>query len=154
MDNIDKRILNILQKDCMVSYKDVAKKIGLSYSPTYERIRLMEESGVIKGRVMLLDPNKIGVKFFAYCNITLKEQSKKGLLDFEKSISKIPEVMEVISLSGVYDYMLKIGVSDIETYNNFIMNKLTGIPNISQYHSNIVLNMVKTDTAYLLTEED
>lgn len=154
MDSTDYKILNILQKDCMISYKDLAQKVGLSYSPTYERIRLMEEEGIIKSRVTILDPNKIGVKLFVYCNITLKEQSKKSLLDFEKSISKMPEVMEVISLSGVYDYMLKIATSDIESYNNFIMNKLANIPNIGQYHSNIVLSIVKDETAYPLPEKD
>ncbi len=152
MDAIDIKILNILQKDCMISYKDLAKKIGLSYSPTYERIRLMEEAGIIKSRVTILNPSKIGVKLFVYCNVTLKEQSKKSLLDFERSISKMPEVMEVISLSGVYDYMLKIASTDVEAYNNFVMNRLANIPNIGQYHSNIVLSIVKDDTAYPLPE--
>ena len=154
MDNIDLKILDILQKDCMMPYKDIAKKINLSYSPTYERIRLMEEAGIIKNRVAILDPNKIGVKLFVYCNITLKEQSKKSLLDFERSVSKIPEIMEVISLSGIYDYMLKIASTDIEAYNNFVMNKLANIPNIGQYHSNIVLSIVKDETAYPLPEPE
>lgn len=154
MDAIDLKILDILQKDCMVPYKDIAKKVGLSYSPTYERIRLMEESGIIQRRVSILDPRKIGIKLFVYCNITLKEQSKKSLLDFEKSVSKIPEIMEVISLSGVYDYMLKIASTDIEAYNHFVMNKLANIPNIGQYHSNIVLSMVKDETAYPLNADE
>jgi Lrp/AsnC family leucine-responsive transcriptional regulator len=154
MDNIDLKILNILQKDCMVSYRDIAKKIGLSYSPTYERIKLMEEAGVIKGRIMILDPKKIGVKLLVYCNITLKEQSKKSLMDFEKVVSKIPEIMAVISISGVYDYMLKIATTDIEAYNHFVVNKIANIPNIGQYHSNIVLSMVKDEMTYPLAEED
>jgi Lrp/AsnC family transcriptional regulator, leucine-responsive regulatory protein len=154
MDNIDLKILNILQKDCMVSYRDVAKKVGLSYSPTYERIKLLEEAGVIKGRITVLDPKKIGIKLFVYCNITLKEQSKKSLLDFEKAVSKIPEIVGVISISGVYDYMLKIASTDIEAYNNFVMNKLANIPNIGQYHSNIVLSIVKDELTFPLAELD
>jgi Lrp/AsnC family leucine-responsive transcriptional regulator len=152
MDNIDLKILNILQKDCMISYRDIAKKIGLSYTPTYERIRLLEEAGIIKARTTILDPSKIGIKLFVYCNITLKEQSKKSLLDFEKSVSKIPEIMSVISISGAYDYMLKIATTDIEAYNNFVMNKLANIPNIGQYHSNIVLSIVKDEWAYPLAD--
>ena len=154
MDKIDIKILNIIQKDSTISVKDIAKKVGLSYSPTYERIKFLEESGVIKSRSIILDPNKIGIKLFVYCNITLKEQSKKSLLDFEKAVIKIPEIMEVISLSGVYDYMLKIATKDIESYNNFVMNKLADIPNIGQYHSNIVMNIVKNETAYHLSEEN
>jgi len=153
MDNIDFKILNILQEDCMISYKDLAKKVKLSYTPVYERIRLMEQAGIIKSRTTILDPAKIGIKLFVYCNITLKEQSKKSLLDFEKAVSKIPEIMEVMSLSGIYDYMLKIATRDIESYNNFVMNKLANIPNIGQYHSNIVLSVVKDETAFYLQEE-
>lgn len=150
MDKIDIKILEILQKDSMISYKDIANEIGLSYNPTYERIKKLEDEGVIVNRVTLLDPKKVGVKLFVYCNITLKEQSKKSLLDFEKSVKKIPEIMEVISLSGIYDYMLKIATHDIDTYNDFIMNKIANIPNIGQYHSNIVLSVVKDTTEFPL----
>ncbi len=154
MDKIDARILNILQQDCFVPVKEIAKKVSLSYTPTYERIRHLEESGVIKRSVTIVDPKKIGIKLFVYCNITLKAQSKKYLVDFEKTVSKIPEIMEVISLSGVYDYMLKIATQDIESYNDFIVNKLANIPNIGVYHSNIVMSVVKDETAYQIPEED
>ena len=153
MDKIDAKILNILQKNSTISVKDIAAKVGLSYTPTYERIKILEESKVIKCRATILDPTKIGIKLFVYCNITLKEQSKKSLLDFEKSVLKITEIMEVISLSGVYDYMLKIATTDIQSYNNFVMNKLANIPNIGQYHSNIVMNIVKDETAFFIEED-
>jgi len=154
MDKIDARILNILQQDCFVPVKEIAKKVSLSYTPTYERIRHLEESGVIIRSVTIVDPRKIGIKLFVYCNITLKMQSKKSLIEFEKTINKIPEIMEVISLSGVYDYMLKIATRDIESYNDFVMNKLANIPNIGQYHSNIVMSVVKNETAFPIPEED
>ncbi len=150
MNAIDTHILNILQKDCTISVKEIAKEVGLSYTPTYERIKHMEESGTIKQRVAILDPAKIGINLFAYCNIVLKEQSKTALVDFESSVSRLPEVMEVLSLSGVYDYMLKIASKDINSYNDFIVNKLAEIPNIGQYHSHIVMSVVKDETAYCL----
>jgi Lrp/AsnC family transcriptional regulator len=153
MDKIDAKILNILQKNSNISIKEISAQIGLTYTPTYERIRMLEESGVIKYRATILDPAKIGIKLFAYCNITLKEQSKKSLVDFEKAVAEVPEIMEVISLSGNYDYMLKIATKDIEAYNNFVMNELANIPNIGQYHSNIVMSMVKDETAFYLSEE-
>jgi len=154
MDKIDAKILNILQRDCFVPVKEIAKMVSLSYTPAYERIRHLEESGVIKRSVSILDPKKLGIKLFVYCNITLKEQSKKSLMDFEKTVNKLPEIMEVISLSGVYDYMLKIATVDIEAYNEFVVNKLANIPNIGQYHSNIVLSIVKDETAYPIPEGD
>jgi len=154
MDSIDKKILKILQEDCMISYKEIATSIGLSYNPTYERIRRMEEEGIIKSRVAILDPKKIGVDLFVYCNITLKEQSKKSLIDFEKRIKSIPEIIEAVSLTGVYDYMLKIAIRDIDSYNSFIMNKIANIPNIGQYHSNIVMSVVKDETALPILLDD
>lgn len=150
MNTIDMNILNILQKDCTVSVKDIAKEVGLSYTPTYERIKNMEESGTIKQRVVILDPRKIGINLFSYCNIVLKEQSKEALKNFENSVSKLPEVLEVLSLSGVYDYMLKIASKDINSYNDFVTNKLADIPNIGQYHSHIVMSVIKDETAYCL----
>jgi Lrp/AsnC family transcriptional regulator len=132
MDKIDAKILNILQKDCTISTKEVAQQIGLSYTPTYERIKNMEESGVIKKSTVILDPSKVGINLFAYCNITLKEQSKNLLLEFENEVIQLSEVLEVTSLSGIYDYMLKIATTDINDYNDFIVNKLANIPNIGQ----------------------
>lgn len=151
MDKIDAAILNVLQKDCTISIKDVAATVGLSYSPTYERIKHLEETGVIIKRTVVLDPNKVGIKLFAYCNVTLKKQSKEHLLAFENSVKNIAEILEVVSLSGVYDYMIKIATTDIEAYNDFVVNKLSNIPNIGQYHSNIVMSMIKNETAYYLT---
>jgi len=153
MDKIDAAILNVLQKDCTISTKDVAAIVGLSYSPTYERIKHLEEGGVILKRTVVLNPSKVGIKLFAYCNITLKKQSKEHLVDFENATQKIPEILEVVSLSGVYDYMIKIATTDIEAYNSFVVNKLSNIPNIGQYHSNIVMSMIKNETAYLLAEK-
>lgn len=150
LDKIDIDILTILQKDSTLTVKDIAKRVGLSSTPTFERIKNMEAAGVINKYVTLLDGEKIGFLLIVYCNIILKEQSKKGLQDFEKAVSKFPEIMEVISLSGTYDYMLKIAAKDIATYNDFVVNKLSDIKNIGQYHSNIVMSIPKYETAYPL----
>jgi len=148
IDEIDAAILEILQQDSTVSIKDIAAKVGLSATPTYERIKQLEERGIIRKYVALVDREKIGINLLVYCNVVLKEQSKKALVDFEKAVFKIPEVLEVISISGTYDYMLKIAAADINGYNDFVMNKLANIPNIGQYHSSIVLCEAKRETAY------
>ena len=154
MDKIDIKILTILQKDCTISVKDIAKEVGLSYTPTYERIRHIENMGVIKSRSTILNPAKVGIHLFSYCNIILKEQSNQALLEFEECVKNIPEIMEVVSLSGNYDYMLKIATKDIESYNKFVVNVLSNTPNIGQYHSNIVMSVVKDETAYFLNEPE
>lgn len=148
LDKIDCEILTLLQQDSGMSVKEIAQKVGLSATPTYERIKFMETSGIIKHYSAILDRDKIGLKLVAYCNITLKEQSGKALADFEKATAKLPEIMEVISLSGRYDYMLKIVANDITSYNEFVVSKLSNIPNIGQYHSNIVMSMPKHETSY------
>ncbi|CAM3953502.1 MULTISPECIES: Lrp/AsnC family transcriptional regulator [Flavobacterium] len=150
IDTKDQLILEILQNDSTISVKDIGEKIGLSFTPTYERIKNLERNGVIKKYVALVDRFKIGVEIVVYCNVTLKEQSKEALDEFERTITPIPQVLDVISLSGNYDYMLKIVAHDIRSYNDFVVDVISNIPNIGQYHSSIVMNECKKETAYPL----
>lgn len=148
LDDKDLKILDILQRDSTLSVKDIGEQIGLSFTPTYERIKSMERRGIIKKYVALVDRVQIGLDIVVYCYITLKEQSKEALMDFERIAIAIPEIQELISLSGTYDYVMKIVSTDIGTYNNFVVNVVSNIPNIGQYHSSIVLNEVKKETAF------
>ncbi len=146
LDRIDVEILKILQEDSTKAIKDIAKEVGLSATPTYERIKRLENDGYIKKYVAILDSIKLGFDIVVYCNVTLKEQNKKALLEFENSVSQLSEVLEVTGLSGNYDYMLKIVSPNIHAYNHFLMNKFSTIPNVSQFHSNIVLADVKSNS--------
>ena len=148
LQKLDIEILNILQMDSTISVKDIAEKIGLTTTPTYERIKRLEQDGIITKYVALIDREKVGLNLLVYCNIVLKEQSKKALMSFENAVLKMPEVLEIISISGTYDYMLKIVAEDINTYNDFVVNVISNIPNIGQYHSSIVLKEVKKETSY------
>lgn len=148
LDAKDLAILEILQQDSSISVKEIGERVGLSFTPTYERIKNLEKDHVILKYVALVDRFKIGMQIVVYCNITLKEQSKQVLNDFETTIIAIPQVQEVISLSGNYDYMLKIIAEDITSYNAFVVDVISNIPNIGQYHSSIVLNEAKKETAY------
>lgn len=150
MDAKDRMILSLLQEDSTISVKDVAEKIGLTFTPTYERIKQLEKQYVIEKYVAILNRQKLDLNIIVYCNIRLKEQSKKTLDDFEKHIEKFDEVQEMISLSGEYDYMLKIIVKDINSYNDFAVNVISNSPNIWQYHSLIALSEVKKTTKYKL----
>lgn len=148
LDAKDLAILEILQQDSTISVKEIGERVGLSFTPTYERIKNLEKDKVVLKYVALIDRFKIGMQIVVYCNITLKEQSKQALSDFEKTIIAIPQVQEVISLSGNYDYMLKIIAEDITSYNAFVVDVISNIKNIGQYHSSIVLNEAKKETAY------
>ncbi len=154
LDDKNRHILEIIQQDAKLSVKEIASRIKLSFTPTYERIKNMEEAGIIKKYIALVDRQKVGMKVAAFCNVTLKEQSKEALMLFEQEVQKIPEVMETISVSGTYDYMLRILAPDIESYNKFVVDVIANIPNIGQYHSNIIMSEVKKETAVKIPNPD
>ena len=148
LDDKYKQILDILQHDCTLSVKEIANKIDLSFTATYERIKNLEEAGVIKKYVAIADRVKLGLGMAAYCNVNLKEQSKEAIQKFEKAVSEIPEIVEVLGISGTYDYMLKIVAPDIASYNEFVINTLADVPNMGQYHSSIIMKELKIESAY------
>lgn len=154
LDSIDFKILNSLQEDSTMSTKEIAEKVGLSFTPTYERIKTLKSIGIIKKQVAILDAEKVGYELIAYCNITLKEQSLEKLNEFEQRIIKEPQVLEVVSMSGAYDYMIKVVAKNIKDYNDFMIESIANIPNIGQYHSHIVLSVIKSETKLYLEETD
>lgn len=150
LDQTDRKILNILQEDCSISVKQVAEKVELSFTATYERIKTMKANGVITKYVAILDQELAGFGIIAFCNITLKEHSQEKLTKFETAITSQPNVLEVVSLSGTYDYMIKVVAKNIKDYNLFMTDVVANIPNIGQYHSHIVLSMIKNETKITL----
>ncbi len=146
LDKIDLMILNILQEDNLLSVKDIAEQVGLSFTPTYERIKSLKLRGIIQKNVAIVDREAVGFGIMAYCNIVLKEHSQLRLQEFENRIKEQPQVLEVISMSGTYDYMIKVIAKDINDYNKFVTNVLANIPNLGHYHSAIVLEVVKNET--------
>lgn len=150
LDKKDKLILQLLQEDSTLSVKEISEKIGLTFTPTYERIKNLEKQDIIEKYVAILNREKLGINIVVYCNVRLKEQSQKTLMDFEEYITAYDEVQEIISLSGEYDYMLKILATDINSYNTFAVKVISNSPNIGQYHSSIVLHEVKKTTKFKL----
>ena len=146
----DLTILKLLQEDCTLSVKEIAEKIGLTFTPTYERIKQLEKSGVIKKYVALLDRQKVNLGIVVYCSISMKEQSKENAFLFEQTISKYNEVQDVVSTSGDCDYLVKIIATDINSYNDFVMNVISEIPSIGKINSSIVLNEIKSSTSLKL----
>jgi Lrp/AsnC family leucine-responsive transcriptional regulator len=150
LDATDKRILNLIQKDSQLSVKEVADAVGLSASPTYERIKRMERIGVIAKYVALLDKAKIERELVAICHVRLREHSQGMLSKFEKAIVKFDEVMEVQCLSGSIDYSLKVATRDMKSYQDFVLNKLSSLENIANVQSSFVMKEIKFETAYKL----
>ena len=150
LDKLDYKILNILQEDNTIAIKDLAERIGLSFTPTYERVKSLKNNGIIKKYVAIVDREKVGYELVAYCNVTIKNKSVEILRDFEEKLNKCPEIVEVVSVSGVYDYMIKIVTKNIKEYNDFVEKTFTNYPHNGDYHSSIVLCTVKEETKIFL----
>jgi DNA-binding Lrp family transcriptional regulator len=150
MDDIDRRILMQLQQNSKQNTKEIAGKVGLSVTPTYERIKKLEQQGIIASYVALLDRSKIEKKIVAFCQITLSKHQKTLNDKFNSDMLLLPEIMECHRVSGNFDYLLKVVVDDITDFHEFINEKLSTVEGISTIHSSFLLNSVKDSTAYNL----
>lgn len=150
LDNTDKKILSILQKDCSLHKKEIADKIGLSLTATYERIKRLEKVGIIEAYTARINKDKVGKTLVAFCTISLQLHSKPLLENLEHQISKIDEIVECFHTTGTYDYLLKIVVKDMKEYQDVLINKLSVIENISLVQSSFVMNEVKDKPLFLL----
>lgn len=150
MDDIDRRILMQLQENSKQNTKEIASKVGLSVTPTYERIKKLEQQAIVKSYVALLDRTKIGKTLIAFCQVTLLKHQKALADNFNNDMLLLPEIMECHRVSGNYDYLLKVVVGDITEFHEFINEKLSTVEGISTIHSSFLLNSVKDSTAYNL----
>ena len=139
LDRQDKRILATLQQDGSVTNLELAEKIGLSPSPCARRVKQLEEAGFINRRVTLLNANKLNLKLTALIQISMDKHTPDRFELFEKEVSQYPEVMECLLITGQSaDYQLKVVVADMETYQEFLLNKITRIQGVSDVHSSFI----------------
>ena len=146
LDGIDKKILSILQVNAKLTTKEVAAELGLTTTPTHERIKRLERLGYIKGYVALVDRKKVDKPLLAFCNVALKDQSQKNLKKFDREIKDFEEVLECFHITGIFDYLLKIVVKDMEAYYNFTFYKLGSLENIENVQTIFAMNDVKVST--------
>jgi DNA-binding Lrp family transcriptional regulator len=143
LDEKDIAILNVLQQNAKATVTDIASKVHLSSTPTFDRIKRLEQQGVIKQYVTLLDNTKIKRGLMVICYVSLKEHSKNAGTKFIKSILEMPEVIECYSISGEFDFMLKVLGENMETYYNFHVNKLSQADNVGHIQSTFVMGIIK-----------
>jgi DNA-binding Lrp family transcriptional regulator len=143
LDAKDKAILKILQQNAKATITEISQKVHLSNSPTFDRIKRMEQHGIIKKYVTLVDNAKIDRGLMAICYVSLKEHNKSAGTKFIKSILEMPEVIECYSISGEFDFMLKVVGKDMENYYNFHVNKLSQAENVGHIQSVFVMGTIK-----------
>lgn len=147
LDRQDKRILATLQQDGSVTNLELAEKIGLSPSPCARRVKQLEEAGFINRKVTLLNANKLNLKLTALIQISMDKHTPDRFELFENEVSQYPEVMECLLITGQSaDYQLKVVVADMETYQEFLLNKITRIQGVSDVHSSFILREVINST--------
>jgi Lrp/AsnC family leucine-responsive transcriptional regulator len=147
LDPIDIRILNELQNDSSHSNVELAKRVHLSPSPCLMRVKALKDKGVIRNYVALADPKILGLGLNVFISISLKEQSKEALAQFEKRISEHDEVMECYLMTGDSDYLIRVAVADMGALEKFILEQLTPIPGIEKIRSSFALKQVRYKTA-------
>jgi Lrp/AsnC family leucine-responsive transcriptional regulator len=127
LDEIDKKLINLLQNNSKQTTKQLSLQLNLSVTAVYERIKKLENSKVIEKYVAIANKNKIEKSFLVFCHVKLVQHSKEYVITFEREILKLEEVSECFHVSGDYDYILKIYVKDMEEYRQFMVTKLTEI---------------------------
>jgi Lrp/AsnC family transcriptional regulator, leucine-responsive regulatory protein len=150
LDQIDSKLLVLLQEDTKKTTKELSLVLNLSVTAVYERIKKLEREGVIKKYVALLDRNKISKGFVVFCHVKLIQHTRENIATFEQQVVQLSEVLECFHVSGDYDYILKVFVENMEAYREFMVTKLTSLQHIGSTQSSFMIEEVKNTTAFKL----
>jgi DNA-binding Lrp family transcriptional regulator len=144
---VDWRILGVLQEDARIANVDLAKRVHLSASPCLARVRKLEQAGLIRRHVTLLDPIPLGLTVSVFIQVRLEKQVERALDTFEQAIADRPEVMECYLMTGDADYLLRVLVKDVQALERFIVDFLSRVPGVGNIQSSFALKQVKYKTA-------
>ncbi|MDO8272344.1 MAG: Lrp/AsnC family transcriptional regulator [Gammaproteobacteria bacterium] len=142
LDKTDLKILHHLQSDGRISNAELADTVGLSPSPCLRRVRALEEAGVLRRYAGLVDPRAVGLPISVFVNVSLRSQERASLEEFERQILQYREVMECYLMTGGFDYMLRVVVPDLDSYQRFLADKLTRIKSVANIQSSMTLKQV------------
>jgi DNA-binding Lrp family transcriptional regulator len=145
LDATDRRIIHQLQQNGKVTIKEIAESLGMSTTPVYERIKKLEREGFIEGYTAIVNKEKMGFQFVAFCAVSLESHHTDFIEQFESDVKSLPEVMECYHIAGMFDYLLKIYSTDMADYQKFITQKLAAISNIGRVQSSFIMTEVKNE---------
>lgn len=147
MDRIDLRILALLQTDASRSTAEIAEAVGLSASPCWRRIAQLEQQGVIRRRVALLDRERLDLGVTVVVQVRLTTHGRQSLVDFEERVRELPEVTQCFTVMGAIDFVLIVVTTDIRAYERLMRERLSQLPGVQAIESNIVMSAIKDTTA-------
>jgi len=146
LDNTDRKILALLQRNNNLSASEIAEKVGLSQSPCWRRINRMQEEGIISSGVALLNRKVLGLNVVVFVNVKLSMHGWNMLNEFEEAIVSFPEVLECWTISGGMDFTLRVVTKDIDSYEHFLRRKLLQLTHIKEAQSHFTMTEVKNTT--------
>ena len=147
LDRTDVRILEVLQNEGRLSNQEVAERVSLSPSPCLRRIKRLEEQGVIRGYVALVDADKIGLGLLAYVSVKLEKRGNMPMEEFRARVQGWPEVLSCYAMTGEMDYLLHVQVEDLQHFSRFVMDRLLRQPGVVDVKSSFALECIKDTTA-------
>jgi len=139
IDEIDRKLLNELQANSRITIRELSEKLHLSTTPIHERIKKLEKGGYIKQYITLLNPKKFGKTLTVFISVSLRDHTKKAILDFETKVNAFDEVMECYYISGSSDFLIKVVCHDMDDFHDFLTNRFSVITNITQFYSSFVM---------------
>ena len=147
LDRLDKKILTLLQQDACLTNSELAERVGLSPSPCWRRVKRLQEAGVIRSRVTLLDPGAVGLHVLAYALVSLEHHNQETLHAFSEFVEQTPQILECCSMSGSYDYLLKVVSRSMDDYELLLSGQLLKLEGIRSVNTSFVLSRQKGTTA-------
>ncbi len=146
LDKFDRQILKALQTDGRISNKELASAVRLSESACLRRVRALEQSGLIAGYVAVLDQKELGLSGTAFVHIALRREDQSELAAFEQAVERIPEIQECYLMTGEFDYLLRLVVSDMADFERLHNDALTRLPGVSRVNSSLAIRTVRRTT--------
>jgi Lrp/AsnC family transcriptional regulator len=147
LDRIDRQLLDVLQREGALSVAEVAARVGLSATTCWRRIQQLEQSGVIRGRVALLDRAALGLDVTIFAHVKLQTQGRDAIAAFAEAIRERPEVLDCYTTMGEWDFMLRIVTRDIKAYEAFYLDHLSKLPYVQSINSSVTVTVIKETNA-------
>lgn len=147
LSNIDRNILELVQRNADMSTSEIAESVGLSQSPCWRRLQRLKDEGYIRRQVALVDREKMGESFFIYASLKMETLSEQQRAEFVRKIETIPEIMECYTLFGEMDVMVKVYAFSMNWFQNFVFNVLLKLPGVKDIQSTVTISELKYTTA-------
>ena len=147
LDKIDRKLLALLQEDCTLSLQALADAVNLTTTPCWKRLKRLEDEGILRGRVALLDAEKVGLGLTAFVLINTQHHSSDWYCHFVSEVTQMAEVLGFWRMAGEYDYLLRVQVADMKRYDDFYKRLVNSVPGLSDVTSSFAMEQIKYTTA-------